>query len=296
MIVSVIGLGLIGGSVALRLKNSGFSDQVIGVDVNDYHTEKAKALGLVDDCLAFPDALVIADLVILAIPVDAIRKLLPTILDGIQEGTTVVDLGSTKAGICGAVIEHPNRKKFVAAHPIAGTENSGPEAAFDTLFVDKTGIICDAEMSQETSLQLAKSFLETLGMHVVEMDSKSHDLHIAYVSHLSHISSFVLGQTVLEIEKDEATIFNMAGSGFESTVRLAKSSPQMWAPIFKQNKKHISDSLGAYIENLEAFKAIIDQADEEAMIDCMENANDIRRVLDGIKDKSNQKEKLNQII
>ncbi|MEO9802236.1 MAG: prephenate dehydrogenase [Reichenbachiella sp.] len=296
MIVSIIGLGLIGGSVALKLKKSGFADQVIGVDVNDENADKAKALGLVDDCLVLPQALSIADLVILAIPVDSIRKLLPSILDRIDENTTVIDLGSTKSGICGAVLGHPKRKNFVAAHPIAGTENSGPEAAFDSLFDGKTGIICDKEESQESSFQLAKNCLESLGMHVVEMDSKSHDLHIAYVSHLSHISSFVLGQTVLEIEKDEASIFNMAGSGFESTVRLAKSSPQMWAPIFKQNKKHISDSLGAYIENLQAFKQMVDGEQEDAMIHCMDNANDIRRVLDGINDKSNQTEKLNQII
>jgi len=296
MIVSIIGLGLIGGSVALKLKKSGFADQVIGVDVNDDHAEQALALGLVDDMLVLSQALAIADLVILAIPVDSIRKLLPSVLDRIDERTTVIDLGSTKAGICGAVLGHPNRKNFVAAHPIAGTENSGPEAAFDTLFDGKTGILCDRVESQESSFLLAKACLEALDMHVVEMDSKSHDLHIAYVSHLSHISSFVLGQTVLEIEKDEATIFNMAGSGFESTVRLAKSSPKMWGPIFKQNNKHISDSLGAYIENLQAFKQMIDEGQEEAMIDCMENANDIRRVLDGINDKSNQRQKQNQII
>ncbi|UXX78209.1 prephenate dehydrogenase [Reichenbachiella carrageenanivorans] len=296
MIVSIIGLGLIGGSVALKLKKSGFADQVIGVDLNDEHADMAKKMGLVDDCLVLPQALSIADLVILAIPVDSIRKLLPSVLDRIDERTTVIDLGSTKSGICEAVLGHPNRKNFVAAHPIAGTENSGPEAAFDSLFDGKTGIICDADESQQASFLLAKACLEALDMHVVEMGSKSHDLHIAYVSHLSHISSFVLGQTVLEIEKDEATIFNMAGSGFESTVRLAKSSPQMWAPIFKQNQKHISASLGAYIENLQAFKNMIDSGEEDAMIDCMKNANDIRRVLDGINDKSNKKETLNQII
>ncbi|MEO9967144.1 MAG: prephenate dehydrogenase [Reichenbachiella sp.] len=296
MIVSIIGLGLIGGSVALKLKKSGFADQVIGVDVNDENAEKAKALGLVDDCLVLPRALAIADLVILAIPVDAIRKLLPSVLSRIDERTTVIDLGSTKAGICETILGHDNRKNFVAAHPIAGTENSGPEAAFDSLFDGKTGIICDAQESQTSSYLLAKACLEAMDMHVVEMDSKSHDLHIAYVSHLSHISSFVLGQTVLEIEKDEASIFNMAGSGFESTVRLAKSSPNMWGPIFKQNKKHISDSLSAYIENLQAFKGMIDGGEEEAMIECMQSANDIRRVLDGINDKSNQTEKENQII
>lgn len=296
MTVTIIGLGLIGGSVALKLKKSGFAEQVIGVDVNDENTRRAIELGLVDDCLALPKALAISDLVIMAIPVDAIRKLLPSILDRIDEHTTVMDLGSTKAGICGAVTGHVNRKNFVAAHPIAGTENSGPDAAFDSLFEGKTGIMCDVDESQHSSYKVAKACLEAMGMSVIEMDSKSHDLHIAYVSHLSHISSFVLGQTVLEIEKDEATIFNMAGSGFESTVRLAKSSPQMWAPIFKQNNKHISDSLGAYIDNLKLFKKMIDDGLEEEMITCMEEANDIRRVLDGINNKSGKKEELNQII
>lgn len=296
MTVTIIGLGLIGGSVALKLKKSGFAEQVIGVDVNDENARRAIELGLVDDCLALPKALAISDLVIMAIPVDAIRKLLPSILDRIDEHTTVMDLGSTKAGICGAVTGHVNRKNFVAAHPIAGTENSGPDAAFDSLFEGKTGIMCDVDESQYSSYKVAKACLEAMGMSVIEMDSKSHDLHIAYVSHLSHISSFVLGQTVLEIEKDEATIFNMAGSGFESTVRLAKSSPQMWAPIFKQNNKHISDSLGAYIDNLKLFKKMIDDGLEEEMITCMEEANDIRRVLDGINNKSGKKEELNQII
>ncbi len=295
MIVSMIGLGLIGGSAALKLKNSGLADQVIGVDTNKDNATKAKALGLVDKCLALKQAIPIADLVVLALPVDTIRELLPNVLDTIARHTTVLDLGSTKAKICETVRDHPNRKNFVAAHPIAGTENSGPEAAFDSLFNGKTAIICDARESRNASFQTAKTCLEALGMHVVEMDSKSHDLHIAYVSHLSHISSFILGQTVLEIEKDEANIFNLAGSGFESTVRLAKSSPQMWAPIFKQNKKHVSDPLDAYIANLTAFKQMIDGGQEDAMTGCMENANDIRRVLDRINDKPNRKNKSNYL-
>jgi prephenate dehydrogenase len=296
MIVTIIGLGLIGGSVGLKLKSEGFAHQVIGVDLNEANCQEAIALGLVNDCLTLKKAVGIADLVVLAIPVDAIRKLLPSLLDQIEENTTVIDLGSTKRGIHDAVKGHKRRKNFVAAHPIAGTENSGPSAAFSSLFENKTGIICDADQSQNSSYELAKRCLETLGMHVVEMDSQSHDLHIAYVSHLSHISSFVLGQTVLEIEKDEASIFNMAGSGFESTVRLAKSSPQMWAPIFKQNKKHISDSLEAYIENLTAFKQMIDNGKVDEMMSCMEEANEIISVLQVIEDKTKKKNKLKQII
>ncbi|PIB35191.1 prephenate dehydrogenase [Reichenbachiella sp. 5M10] len=288
MIVSIIGLGLIGGSVGKRLKEVGFADQILGVDLSDDHCKKAVELGLVDETVIFQQAVSVSDLIILAIPVDGMTKLLPALLDQIGEGTTVMDLGSTKEQICAVVQGHNNRKSFVAAHPIAGTENSGPEAAFSTLFEGKTGIICDAEESQGSSYVLAKSCLENLGMHIIEMESKSHDLHIAYVSHISHISSFILGQTVLEIEKNEANIFNLAGSGFASTVRLAKSSPQMWAPIFKQNKKHISDALGAYIDNLAAFKALLDQGEEDAMIACMDNANEIRRVLKGIDSKKVQ--------
>ncbi|MBU2913651.1 prephenate dehydrogenase [Reichenbachiella agariperforans] len=285
MIVSIIGLGLIGGSVGKRLKEVGFADLVLGVDLSDSNCAKAVELGLVDETVVYQQAIQRADLVILAIPVDGMTKLLPAMLDAIDEGTTVMDLGSTKEQICQVVEGHENRKSFVAAHPIAGTENSGPEAAFSSLFDGKTGIICDAEKSQRSCYELAKSCLLNLGMHIIEMDSQSHDLHIAYVSHISHISSFILGQTVLEIEKNEANIFNLAGSGFASTVRLAKSSPQMWAPIFKQNKKHISKALGAYIDNLAAFKTLLDEGEEDAMISCMDNANEIRRVLKGIDSK-----------
>lgn len=285
MIVSIIGLGLIGGSVGKRLREVGFADQILGVDLSDENCAKAVELGLVDETVVFKQAVKLADLIILAIPVDGMTKLLPALLDQVDRKTTVMDLGSTKEQICEVVQGHKNRKSFVAAHPIAGTENSGPEAAFSTLFDGKTGIICDAEESQQSSYELVKSCLEHLGMHIIEMDSKSHDLHIAYVSHISHISSFILGQTVLEIEKDEVNIFNLAGSGFASTVRLAKSSPQMWAPIFKQNKKHISNALGAYIENLVAFKQLLDEGEEDAMISCMDNANEIRRVLEGIDSK-----------
>ncbi|UXP31615.1 prephenate dehydrogenase [Reichenbachiella agarivorans] len=296
MIVSIIGLGLIGGSVGKRLREVGFADQILGVDLSDENAQKAVQLGLVDEAVAYQQAVSVSDLIILAIPVDGMSKLLPSLLSQISDQTTVMDLGSTKEQICLAVQGHPNRKNFVAAHPIAGTENSGPEAAFSTLFEGKTGIICDAEESQVSSYELAKSCLDQLGMHVIEMGSKSHDLHIAYVSHISHISSFVLGQTVLEIEKNEANIFNLAGSGFASTVRLAKSSPQMWAPIFKQNKKHISTALGAYIDNLATFKALLDQGEEDAMIACMDNANEIRRVLNGIESKKKNDNHIKEIV
>ncbi|MGL1888497.1 MAG: prephenate dehydrogenase [Reichenbachiella sp.] len=296
MIVSIIGLGLIGGSVGKRLREVGFAHTVLGVDLDDDNAKKAEELGLIDKAVTLPEAIQNSDLIVMAIPVDAMAKLIPAVLDQIGDQTTVMDLGSTKQTISKAVDGHENRQNFVAAHPIAGTENSGPEAAFSELFDGKTGIICDHDKSNEKSYHLAKSCLDAMGMNVIEMDSESHDLHIAYVSHISHISSFVLGQTVLEIEKDEANIFNLAGSGFASTVRLAKSSPKMWAPIFKENKKHISDALGAYIDNLAAFKELLDKGEEEALIACMDNANEIRRVLNGINNKEKSDTKTKEVV
>lgn len=290
MRVVVVGLGLIGGSTALKLRQTGFAKELIGVDLNTEHATKAVELGIVDSTGELIEEVAHADLVLLAIPVTAMENVLPLILDHVGDHTTVLDLGSTKERIVVAVDDHQRRAQFVAGHPIAGTENSGPEAAFPELFEGKTGILCDIADSKLESVAVARDCFENLGMHLIEMGSKEHDLHIAYVSHISHISSFVLGQTVLEIEKDEASIFNMAGSGFASTVRLAKSSPEMWAPIFKQNKTHISNALAAYIDNLANFKKMIDAGAENDLVHAMRDANDIRRVLDGINDKTKKKE------
>jgi len=282
MTVAIIGLGLIGGSVGLRLKKSGMTDHIIGIDKNEVNSAKALELGLVNEVMGLLEGVKKSDVIVVAIPVDQITVLLPQILENIKSDAVVLDMGSTKGGLCQSIDNHPNRKAFVATHPIAGTENSGPEAAFDSLFQNKTGILCDVEKSSTKAADTARELYEALGMKIIEMGSQAHDLHIAYVSHLSHISSFVLGQTVLEIEKDEKSIFNMAGSGFASTVRLAKSSPNMWAPIFAQNKEHISKSLGTYIQNLQEFKAMVDNENVDGMYDAMKNANQIRKVLDGI--------------
>ncbi|MDN5203145.1 prephenate dehydrogenase [Fulvivirgaceae bacterium BMA10] len=282
MIVSVIGLGLIGGSLALGLKQNGFATKIIGVDNNERHTKEALEIGIADEIRSLQEAVELSQVIVIAVPVDAACKLLPAILDRISEDTIVLDMGSTKADICEVVEGHANRSRFVATHPIAGTENTGPRAAFPTLFMSKVGIICDEGDSDQDAVHLAERLYKSLFMKVVYMPSKEHDLHIAYVSHLSHISSFTLGLTVLEVEKDEKTIFNMAGSGFASTVRLAKSSPAMWAPIFDQNAKNISMVLGEYIKNLQIFKELIDNQDQDKMFELMENANDIRRILEGI--------------
>ena len=280
--IAVVGLGLIGGSIALSSKERGFAGKVVGVDASTENEQRAMELGIVDEIAQLDIAVKNSDLIILAIPVDKTSDVLKKVLDKIKPESVVMDMGSTKATICASVKNHPNRGRYVSVHPIAGTENSGPEAAFDGLFDHKVAIICDTVHSDSDSVDSAMELLRTLNMRTTEMDCESHDLHIAYVSHLSHISSFTLGQTVLEMEKDEHNIFDMAGSGFESTVRLAKSSPDMWAPILEQNAHNVSKALDTQIKNLQAFKSMIDNRDKEGMHKLMTETNQIRRVLDGI--------------
>jgi prephenate dehydrogenase len=206
-------------------------------------------------------------------------------LDKVPPGRTVIDFGSTKELICGIADAHPKRTQFVAVHPMAGTENSGPGAAFKELLDKQHVIICDREKSDKDSVALVEALLRDIGMKIHYMRPDEHDLHLAYVSHLSHVSSFALGLTVLEKEKDEKAIFRMAGTGLSSTVRLAKSSPQMWAPIFNQNKTNVSRALGDYIDYLQKFKAAIDSEELDSSLNYMSRSNDIRRVLDGIEKK-----------
>ena len=285
MKITIVGVGLLGGSLALQAKEKGVAKRIIGVDANPENADKALELGIVDEIASLEEALPLTDLVVLATPVNVISGLLPRVLDMLPEGKVVVDLGSTKEIICRAVEDHPRRRQYVAAHPIAGTENSGPAAAFSGLLKRKTMILCDQEKSSNASLNLVVSLAQTLEMRLSFMNSVEHDRHLAYVSHLSHISSFALGVTVLEKEKDESTIFDMAGSGFSSTVRLAKSSPDMWAPIFTQNTENISQALDAYIKRLQRFKEVIDEQDEARSREIMQQANEIRRVLQGIDTK-----------
>lgn len=280
MKVYVIGIGLIGGSMALDIQALDKDAVIIGVDANENHLEQALKLGIIHQKAKLKDV-VGADFVILAVPVDIALELLPQILDTISDETLVFEVGSTKSPICEIVANHPKRRNFLATHPIAGTEFSGPTAAIRNLFVDKTNIICEVEKTtfklQEKGLKLFKD----LGMRIRYMEPKSHDKHIAYVSHLSHISSFMLGKTVIEKEKDEKDIFDMAGSGFESTVRLAKSSPAMWTPIFKQNKKQVIKSLEEYIANLSQFKNLLENGNYEQIFHEMENTNRIKEILNG---------------
>lgn len=283
MRTAVIGLGLIGGSMVKDLRKAGIISSIVGVDANAEHGKTAVALGIVDAVAPLEEALRDAELVIIAIPVNAIQKILPTILDLISPTTIVIDGGSTKAQICKAVENHPKRNQFVAAHPIAGTENSGPTAAFEGLFKNKMNIICEPNKSSEHALTVAGEVFNALGMNVTFMEAEEHDKHVAYVSHLSHVSSFLLGQTVLDIEGDEKNIFTLAGSGFASTVRLAKSSPEMWAPIFQQNARHLKKALAEYISHLQKFQQYLIDDEVDKLYDTMKQANEIKRVLQGIE-------------
>jgi prephenate dehydrogenase len=285
MKVTVIGLGLIGGSIALSLRRAGLAKELVGVDMNASHSAKAVELGLVDKILTEDKAIAQADLIILSIPVNALHAFLPSVLDAIKKDAVVIDAGSTKASICKSVANHPKREQFVASHPIAGTENSGPTAAFDGLFKGKTNIICEADKSSVQALELATKVFDTLEMKIIFMEPDEHDRHVAYVSHLSHVSSFLLGQTVLDIEKDKKNIFDLAGSGFASTVRLAKSSPDMWAPIFEQNVEYLSQALLEYIMHLQKFHYHLMKRDTKEIHRIMTAANEIRRILDGQSEK-----------
>jgi prephenate dehydrogenase len=285
MKLAVIGLGLIGGSMAIDLRKAGLVNTLVGIDLNADHAKKAVELGLVDRIESEEVALSTADVVILAIPVNAMTALLPTVLDVVKKTAVVIDAGSTKSQVCKGVSNHPNRKQYVSAHPIAGTENSGPTAAFSGLFQGKTNIVCDRDSSSEDALKTAMRVFDALGLNTIFMEPEEHDKHVAYVSHLSHVSSFLLGQTVLDIEKDEKNIFNLAGSGFASTVRLAKSSPDMWAPIFEQNQEYLSQALLEYIMHLQRFHYHLMKKDTKELHRIMTKANQIRRVLEGIEVK-----------
>ena len=279
--VSIIGIGLIGGSFALDLKQHIPGVRITGIDRNEAHLSEALELGIIDQIGDF-SSLVDADLVVLAIPVNAALEVLPEVLNLISDQAVVIDMGSTKEAICKAVSTHPKRTQFLATHPIAGTEFSGPSAAIKGLFENKTNIICEIEKTLPALGEIVLTLFKSMGMHLRFMPANDHDKHIAYVSHLSHISSFMLGKTVIDKEQNERNIFDMAGSGFESTVRLAKSSPDMWTPIFEQNKANVIETLTEYIQNLNQFKTYMEQDNFEAVHNEMKNTNHIKQILKGI--------------
>lgn len=281
MNIFIIGIGLIGGSFAKDIKRLRPESKIYGIDTNASHEEEALSLGIIDSISSYGE-LEIADMVIVTVPVDAMVAELPKILDAVHENCVVFDGGSTKSRVCQTVADHPKRRNYLAAHPIAGTEFSGPSAAIEKLYAGKTNIICEVEKTAFKLQEKALDLFRQLGMRICYMNPVAHDKHIAYVSHLSHISSFMLGKTVIEKEKNERDIFDMAGSGFESTVRLAKSSPAMWTPIFKHNKENVLDTLNEYIQNLQEFKNLLENDDYEGIYNEMNDTNRIKEILKGI--------------
>ena len=278
MKVTIVGVGLIGGSLALALKEKGIAQKVIGVEANYEHQQKALELGLVDEIQDLDDAIKNSDLIVLATPVNAVAKLLPYVLDKIDR-QIVMDVGSTKDGIMEVVKGHPKRGRFVATHPMWGTEHSGPEAAEKGAFAEKATVICDKEETDEDAVEIVENIYQQLGMHLVYMNGEEHDVHVAYVSHISHITSFALANTVLEKEREEDAIFELASAGFESTVRLAKSNPHTWASIFMQNRENVLDVLNEHISQLRKFKACLEKENYEYLEELMVNANKIKKVL-----------------
>lgn len=280
MKIAVIGAGLIGGSLALKLKLESAVTHVIGIDKNPEHLEEALKLGIIDEFCNLESGIKKADLIIFAVPVDVTVELLPKVLDVVTDSQIVMDTGSTKTSVCNSVKNHPNRKRFVAFHPMWGTENSGPTAATTESFSGKTAVICEADLSAPDALQTASKIISVLGMQPVFMSAEDHDVHTAYISHISHITSYALANTVLEKEREEDRIFQLASSGFSSTVRLAKSHPEMWVPIFRQNKENVLDVLNEHISQLRKFKAALEKENYDLLEELIVNANKIRGILE----------------
>lgn len=279
MRVTVIGLGLIGGSFALALRAKGIATEVVGVEANPLHAAKALELGIADSVLPLAEAIEGSELIAIAVPVDAIPQLAVKILNRVTEHQIVIDMGSTKGELCEIISQHPARSRFVATHPMWGTEFSGPEAATADSFAGRNVVICQKELSDVKAVEKVETIYRTLGMDVLEMDAEQHDLHAAYVSHISHITSFILSTTVLEKEREEEAIFNLAGGGFDSTARLAKSSAETWIPIFKQNKYNVLDVLREYIHQLNLFRKALERDDYKELEQIIARANQIKRVL-----------------
>jgi prephenate dehydrogenase len=275
---AIVGVGLIGGSLALKCRKNGLANRIVGVDNNQEHGMKAIELGLVDEMLPLDEAILMADVIVLAVPVGVLSTLIPYVLDRVSH-QVVIDMGSTKSQLANLVKNHPHRGRFVASHPMWGTEYSGPTAAVETAFEDKAVIVCDSTDSDPDALERATEIFNALKMRIIEMGANDHDLHAAYVSHISHITSFALANTVLEKEKEDDAIFEMASAGFESTVRLAKSSPEMWTPILMQNRENILDVLNEHITQLRKFKSCLEKENWEYLNELMSKANQIRRII-----------------
>lgn len=283
MIISVIGLGLIGGSMAIDLKRRGFADKVLGVENDPVNASAAQKIGLVDEVVSFDEAVSGGDIVIVAVPVGTAAKMLPTILDqfGKEEKTSkiVIDTCSTKAHIVRSVHYHPMRSRYVATHPMAGTEYSGPWAAMPNLFDGRACIFANCEESDPKAVKIIEQLYDVLNMRPIYMNADNHDVHTAYVSHISHVTSFALALTVLDKEKDEKHIFDLASGGFSSTVRLAKSNADMWVPILTQNRDNVLHVLDTYIDKMKEFREAIADYDSDKVRNLIEDANRIKKIL-----------------
>ena len=281
--LGVIGLGLIGGSMAIDLKRKGFAQTILGVDADPVNAAAAEKIGLVDRVVSFEECVDQSDVIILAVPVNAALKLLPMVLDRFEQtdakDKVVLDVCSTKEHLSRSVKYHSRRKMYVASHPMSGTEYSGPWAALPGLFDGRAGIICDSDESDRRAVKVVEELYTTLNMRLIYMNSTNHDVHTAYVSHVSHVISFALAQTVLEKEKDEKHIFDLASGGFASTARLAKSGADMWTPILLQNSDNVLRVMDTYIDKLNAFREAIADGDEDAVRRLIEEANKIRRII-----------------
>lgn len=279
MTITIIGLGLIGGSLALDLRKTGLASRLIGVDKDPDHAAQALALGLVDEIMPLAAAVARAQVIIVATPVDNLTLLVPEILDGICDDQTLIDVGSTKWPVLQVAARHPKRARFGATHPMAGTEYSGPGAAVPGLFAGKCCVFCDMEHSAPDVVNTVRNIYTALGMRIVYLNGSEHDLHVAYVSHISHIASFALALTVLEKEREENRIFDLASGGFSSTVRLAKSSPDTWTPIFRQNRDHVLDVLDEFINTVSRFRTLLIKRDFQTFDQLIRHANDIQRII-----------------
>jgi len=278
--VTIVGVGLISGSFALALKDKGFAKKIIGVSKTRESLDKAKELGIIDEALPLAEAVKQSDFIYVAIPVDVTVPVTMEVMGLINNKQIVADAGSTKYTLYKALAGHPMRNRFVATHPMWGTEYSGPEAAVRGAFAGRECVICEKEESDADALNTVEKIYKALGMNIVYMDSESHDIHAAYVSHISHITSFALANTVLEKEKEEDAIFELAGGGFESTVRLANSNPATWVPVFKQNRENVLDVLNEHITQLRKFKSCLEKENYEYLFELIKNANKIKKVLD----------------
>lgn len=279
MTTAIIGVGLIGGSFAMSLRDNNISTTILGVDSSQANGAKAIELGLIDKLVSLDQALESADLIVITTPVDSIPMLSIKLLNKVSESQIVMDMGSVKSELCEVISRHPNRGRYVATHPMWGTECSGPEAAVKGAFTESTVVICDKELSDNDALKSVEQIYTKIGMRIKYMSSEQQDLSSAYVSHISHITSFALALTVLEKEREEEHIFDLAGGGFESTVRLAKSSPNMWTPIFLQNKYNVLDVLREHIHQLQIFRKMIERDDTEGLTKIINRANSIKRIL-----------------